>query len=321
MKSFLLSLLASVVVILTLLVAPATAQREMLSDDPPPSELGGWPPPFVTSWTGTAYTLPFGAERSGQEVRTWALSMPAVQEAMAEAVAHGAIRRPDSDAAYSLSGYSCAVIGFEYPGVSIDSVAAIICIVTKVQPDNGRACTNIWGGAYGQTIINDCPTAFMRDDVPGAFQIAVAWTNPALTGTPAPGTYSLDTQGENIFTVWWETTNANMDYWSHAVWTDRSVGVAFVNQVALGATGGGLATALAGIWVPIPGGAIGIGIIAVAGGTIAALGFINQPVPPAPPKPKMMMPSEPELLQTGATKQAALGVQRPSWGQLKAAYR
>jgi hypothetical protein len=318
MKRHRFSILASLVVI-TLLAVPATAQAKRVSAHEVPIEpAGGWPPLYATSWPGTPYTLPFGADRTGEEVRAWALSLPAVHEAMAEAEAHGAVRRVESDAAYSMVGYSCAVIGYEYPGISIDSVQAIICIVTKIQPEDGRAVTNIFGGAYGKTVVNGNEVPTFRDDVPGAFQITVVWTQYSNATVPAgEQAVMMSGFGESV-AVWWETSSQNSSYWVHAIRTDRSVATAFVNEILTTAGEGAFGGLILGVrGGSVAGALVGAGIGAVSGAAFAAIHFTNQPVP----HPQMMMPIEPVLLQTGATKQAALGARHPSWGQLKAAYR
>jgi hypothetical protein len=123
--------------------------------------------------------------------------------------------------------------------------------------------------------------------------------------------------GENV-SVWWETSRENSSYWTHAIRTDRSVAAAFVNEILTTAAEGAFGGLIFGIrGGSVAGARIGAGIGAVSGAAFAAIHFTNQPIP----HPHMMMPIEPVLLQTGATKQAALGARHPSWGQLKAAYR
>ena len=249
--------------LLTLAVGAATcaATTRMIEPDQPEPltpPTGGWPPPFVTSWQGTEYTIPFGADKSGQEVLAWALAMPAVQSAMAEAQAHGAVRRSDADAAYSMSGYACAVIAFEFPGTSINDVQPIICVCTKML-DDGRATTNIFGGSYGKTVVNGVEVPQMRDDVPGAFQIAVAWTEGTQQNQQTPGTLAVEGELGDAFAVWWEISRENTRYWTNAVLTDRSVAASFINQVLIAAGGGTLSGAIAGLGGGPGGGRSGCG--------------------------------------------------------------
>lgn len=278
---------------------------------------GYWPPPFVTSWQGTLYTIPFGADRSGQEVLAWALAMPAVQSAMAEAVAHGATRRSDADAAYSISGYACAVIAFEFPGTSINDVQPIISVCTKML-DDGRVTTNIFGGTFGKTVVNGVEVPQIRDDVPGAFQVAVAWTEGTQQNQQTLGTLAVEGGIDDAFAVWWDTSRENQRYWTNAVLTDRSVAVSFINQVLIAAGAGTLGGAIAGLsvplqpWTPV----LGAGVGGMLGATMAATAFLNQPAP----KPKMDGAESVFPLES-STRIKALGVHRPSWGQLKAAYR
>ncbi len=319
MKRILFTLLAAL--ILAVAATPATAQtKKNFSTEFEPYQSGGWPPAYATSWPGTDYTLPFGTDRTAQEVLSWALQMPAVQSAMAEAQTHGAVRRPDSDAAYTLAGYSCAVIGFEYPGVSIDSVQPIINIVTKVLPENGHACTNIFGGAYKKTIVNGQEVPTFCDDIPGAFQIAVLWT-AVPEGATAPVEAPAMVEGEewlDEIMAFIETSEANNRYWASQIFNDRNVGTAFVNTVVTaaceGALAGGMLSVRSGnLAATLP----GIGLGAMAGVAFAALQFLNQPAP----KPKVPMPMASVSPQTGAAQKVILGARRPSWGQLKAAYR
>jgi hypothetical protein len=238
--------------------------------------------------------------------------MPAVQSAMAEAQAHGATRRVDADCAYSKSGYACAVIAFEFPGTSIDDVQPIIVVCTKML-DDGRAATNIFGGVYGKTVVNGIEVPQFRDDVPGAFQIAVSWTDQTALNQQPPGSLAVADLFDD-FAVWWETTQENQRYWAHAIVEDRSVATSLINQTLINAGNGALAGALGGLLGGGPGAAVvGGGIGGMVGAFATVQTFLNQPRPK-----NIVRPAPPLEKAAGAT---AFGPRRPSWGQLKATYR
>jgi hypothetical protein len=303
---------------LTLSASVCAAQYQLPDDSPRPP---GAPvlPPYVTSWVGTPYTLPFGPDKTGQQVLSWALGMPEVQAAMTEAEAHGGMRRADTDFAYSTSSYACAVIGFELPGVNPDSAQALVCVCTKTL-DDGRAATNIFAGTYGRTVVDSIAVPEIRDDVPGAFQVAVYWTDGGEL--MADGTV-LPESGGGLFdglAAWWNVTKDTQRYWLGQITTDRTVAAACINQVALVSASGFAAGAYAGFFSGGPGTAVlGSCFGGFAGACFGFAQFISRPPPQQPPPQNAGRPDYSTAGQRTA-EVAPLGAQSATWGQVKARY-
>jgi hypothetical protein len=204
------------------------------------------------------------------------------------------------------------VIGFELPGVSADSAQALICVCTKML-DDGRAATNIFGGVYGTAVVSGLRVPQIRDDLPGSFQIAVYWTAATQQANMAPDGLVTDING---FAAWWNTTMNTQEYWLGQIVTDRTVAVAYINQVLIGAGSGALAAGLGGLSAGPETAVLGACAGGMLGACTAAIMFINQP----PPKPKnAALPARTLSAPTG-TATMMLGARRASWGQVKARY-
>lgn len=97
------------------------------------------------AWPGSEHALPINdTQMHYTEIVQRALAMQPVQDAIAQFLSRGYLRRADLDAGFSLPGAAAVTIAFEKPGHPIDRVEPMILVTSKKL--DGYVATQICGG-------------------------------------------------------------------------------------------------------------------------------------------------------------------------------